>query len=104
MTEDRHSPTAEVVTGVAGVLTVGGILTFALFPFLLPILLLTGVFVLPLLAPLVLLIPVALIAVAIRALSHRRQRPIGSETHGRGEPAVARPRAQKHAFRHGHVA
>jgi hypothetical protein len=92
------------VTAVSGVLTIGGMLTFALFPFLLPILLLTGVFVLPLLAPLVLLIPVALIAAAIRALRHRRRRPIRSARDGRGEPAAARPRAPKHAVRHGHVA
>jgi hypothetical protein len=97
-----------VVTAIAGVLTMGGVLTFALFPFLLPILLLTGVFVAPLLLPLlllpVLLAPVAAIVWASRRVRRRRQRPIRSMAHGRGEPAAARPRAQKHTIRHRHAA
>jgi hypothetical protein len=43
-------PTAEVMSGVLGVGTAGGVLTFALFPLVLPILVLTIVATLPLVA------------------------------------------------------
>ena len=63
-------------SAVGGVLTAGGALTFALFPFLLPILLVTGVFVAPLLAIgaviAIALVPVVALAVVVRRLSGRR--------------------------------
>jgi hypothetical protein len=53
MERNSREDTAETVVGIAGVLTAGGVLTFALFPLLLPTVVLLGVLALPLL-PLVL--------------------------------------------------
>lgn len=76
----------ETIVGAAGVLTAGGVLTFAFFPFLLPMLVLLGVLALPLI-PLALiaavLAPIFLLArMGIRALRRDRRR-------GEREPAAA---------------
>ena len=49
MERSSREDTAEVVTGIAGVLTAGGVLTFALFPLLLPTVVLLAALVIPLL-------------------------------------------------------
>jgi hypothetical protein len=49
MERNSREDTAEVVTGIAGVLTAGGVLTFALFPLLLPTVVLLAALALPLL-------------------------------------------------------
>ena len=58
MERSSREDTAEVVTGIAGVLTAGGVLTFALFPLLLPTVVLLGVLALP-------LVPLALVGALI---------------------------------------
>ena len=49
MNRNSQEELAGTVVGTAGVLTAGGVLTFALFPFLLPTVVLLGVLALPLL-------------------------------------------------------
>lgn len=69
---------AAVASGAGGALVGAGILTFVLFPFAIPFLLLTAVFAAPLLiVPLALALPVAIAAgaaAAIRAIGRRLTR------------------------------
>ena len=75
----EDQPTAEVLSGVLGVTTAGGVLTFALFPLILPILVLTVVATLPLVAvALVAGALVGVVVVPIRLIARfRRGRPEG---------------------------
>jgi membrane protein implicated in regulation of membrane protease activity len=70
---DRNG-TDQTVTGIAAVLTAGGAISMALFPFLLPVLLLTLVFALPLALLALPAIPVVLAVLAVRALAGRARR------------------------------
>ena len=84
MERNSRDDAAETVVGVAGVLTAGGVLTFALFPLLLPTVVLLGILALPLL-------PVALLGAvlwplyllsrgAVRAMRGRRAQPATATT------------------------
>jgi hypothetical protein len=81
MTTTRTAESA-ALTGVAGALTGVGILTMALFPLAIPILVLTAVFVAPLvILPVAAALPVAIVAgvvLAIRAIGRRLGRWHGS--------------------------
>ena len=67
-TQNTESAALTTTTGTAGVVAATGVLTFALFPLALPILILTGVFV----APLLLIgVAVALPVVLVAAIMHR---------------------------------
>jgi len=79
---------ANTVTGIAGALTAGGIITMALFPFLLPGILITLPFVLPLALLALPVVPVVLVALAIRAIRRRRARPSAEPARA---PTAARP-------------
>ena len=81
---------ANTVTGIAGGLTAGGIITMALFPFLLPGILITLPFVLPLAILALPAIPVILAALAIRAL-RRRPRPSAEPVRAATAARPARP-------------
>jgi hypothetical protein len=90
---------AETIFGISTALTGGGVLTLALAPLALPILILTIAAVVPLLAVgLVLAIPVAVIAgvvSAVRAIA-RLARPSSARPANRHRPAgmpVAAPRS-----------
>jgi hypothetical protein len=93
-------PTAEVMSGVLGVGTAGGVLTFALFPLVLPILILTIVATLPLVAiGLVVGLLVGVVIVPIKLIAHLRrrgQRPIETSTvlpsGPSGDSITSRPR------------
>lgn len=75
----------ETVFGVTAVLTAGGVLTFALFPLILPAVVLLAVLALPLVP----LVPVAIVVwLAIAVV--RRVRPRGS---GRRAPARPDPKS-----------
>jgi Flp pilus assembly protein TadB len=79
MPADRSSPSTAEVANEYVVWAVGlGIVSFALFPFLLPGIAILAVFALPLLAiPLVVALPIALVAApvfAVRAVRRRRRR------------------------------
>jgi hypothetical protein len=58
MERNTREETAETVAGIAGVLTAGGVLTFALFPLLLPTVVLLAVLAVP-------LVPLALVGAAL---------------------------------------
>lgn len=112
MDEYGSSPKAEVATAIAGVLTIGGVLTFALFPLVLPILLLTGVFAAPLLLPVLLIavvgVPIAGLAAAVRGLRNQRLRRLRIAADGRRRGAErgaadSRSRAAQHTLRHRHA-
>jgi hypothetical protein len=80
MTTSQATPSAaDTASEVGGVLIGFGILTMALFPFALPILLLTAAFAAPLvLLPLVAALPFAVVAgvvLAVRRLGRRRHAP-----------------------------
>lgn len=96
MTTTRTTEDAgTAVSWIAAALTAGGTVTFALFPFAIPMLVLTAAFAAPLvILPLVLALPVGLIAgvvLAIRATVRRlrRLRPAPSQ------PPSAAPRASQ---------
>jgi len=76
--------TGEVFSGALGVLTAGGVLTFALFPLILPIVVLTVAAVLPLAAiGLVIGLLAALVVAPVKLIArirNRRQRPIETST------------------------
>ena len=94
MERNSRDGAAETVFGITAVLTGGGALTFALFPFLLPTVVLLGVLAIPLL-PVALLAAVALGAfialrtvgrVVSRALPARRRAPSARAPELRAEP------------------
>jgi hypothetical protein len=84
---DTHTTesAALTTTGIAGVIAGGGIVTFALFPFAIPFLLLTAVFA----APLVLLAVVPALAVGIVATVVLAIRAIGRRLGRRAEESRA---------------
>jgi hypothetical protein len=67
MSTTRDESTAETIFGIAAVTTAGGVLTFALFPLMLPGLVLLGI----LAAPLLPLVVVGAVVWAIVALARR---------------------------------
>ena len=67
MEPSSREDTAEVVVGIAGVLTAGGVLTFALFPLLLPTVVLLGIFALP-------LVPLVLVGALVYPIYRLRRR------------------------------
>jgi hypothetical protein len=93
----RSSSATETTFGVVAALTGIGIVTFALFPLSLPILILTAASLLPLLAVgIVVAIPFALIAAVVLAIRAIRRRATGrrdsvdrDERRGRAASAVA---------------
>jgi hypothetical protein len=100
MERNNTTPSLSEVASVLGSWMVGGgILTMMLFPFMVPILLLTVAFALPLLAPLLVLAilaaPVLIVRAAIRAVRRARGRrsqasPAGLQQPGaQNEPVTA---------------
>jgi hypothetical protein len=93
----RSSSATETTFGVAAALTGIGIVTFALFPLSIPILILTAASLVPLLAVgIVVAIPVALIAAVVLAIRAIRRRATGrrgsvdrDDRQGRAVSAVA---------------
>ncbi len=76
MENRRREGQAETIAGVSAVLTIFGVLGFALFPLALPIVVLTGVFAAPLLLPAIPLLLLVPIALGVRGVA-RRLRPRG---------------------------
>jgi hypothetical protein len=87
-----NEDTANTITGAAGAATGFGIVTMALFPFLIPLLLITLAFVLPLALLALPLVPLVAAGFAIRALVRRRRRSEGEEQVATDERRAPRPR------------
>jgi hypothetical protein len=89
----------EVVNGASVALVGGGIVTIALFPLALPILILTLIAVIPFLVPVLALgLLAAIVVLPIRMLRrlHRQDRPSGRAGRRRGGPAERTlPRAER---------
>ena len=86
-TESRDDA-AEAVFGVAAVLTAGGVLTFALFPLLLPTVVLLAVLAVPLL-------PLAVIGAVVIGLARQLRRPRRTpvpDASRRRDPLESKPR------------
>jgi hypothetical protein len=98
MEHDRDG-TLETVVGAAGVLTAGGVLTFALFPLLLPTVVLLGVLAVPLL-PLLLLglvaWPLFMLARGMGRRLRRRPRPKAAETEAHRVAGPVTPAGVRH--------
>jgi hypothetical protein len=91
--EPKHEGAMEAAVGVMGVLTAGGVLTFALFPLMLPTVVLLAVLALPLLVPVVLAAILAGIFVLVRRLLRKARPRVRAEAPVRRPNSLRRPPA-----------
>lgn len=93
MTNDEREARMEVVSGTLAATTAAGVLLFALAPLAIPFLALTGLFLAPLLIPLLLVLPIAGLMLLIRSIRRRPRKPREPRPAQRKKPATVGPHA-----------
>jgi hypothetical protein len=88
--ESKHEQTMETAAGAMGVLTAGGAITFGLFPFLLPGVVLLAALALPLGIVAALFAGLFLLARSVMRIARRDLRPVSRDR--RGDPVLRHAR------------